>query len=139
MESLYRYDGTGRVAGIEHRNGKGIPEAFAYEYVLKTAKTVERALERLEITYKVLSGKTDGLKRYLDEVAEMMRNACRSGPEYRLCFEGAGYYLDEGTELVFKIVDDAGESVSYARRLGDAAADGLDGVRDASRYVDEVV
>ena len=109
------------------------------ETVLKAVKTGEKVLDRLEITYKALSGKTEELKRYLDEVAEMMRNACRSGPEYRLCFEGGGYYLDEGTELFFKIVDDAGDSVSYTRRLGDAAEDGLDNALDVTRYVDEVI
>jgi len=69
----------------------------------------------------------------------MIRNASLSaGPEYRLCFEGTGYYLDDGTELFFKIVDDAGDSVSYTRRVGDAA-DAVDDVRDAAGYLDEVV
>jgi len=72
-------------------------------------------------------------------VAEMIRNASLSaGPEYRLCFEGTGYYLDDGTELFFKIVDDAGDSVSYTRRVGDAT-DAVDDVRDAAGYLDEVV
>ena len=50
------------------------------EAVLKIGKTGGKALDRLEITYKALSGKTADLKKY----------------------------LDDGTELFFKIVDDTG-------------------------------
>lgn len=52
------------------------------EAALKIGKTGAKALDRLEITYKALSGQTADLKRYLNEVAENMRNASLSfGPQ----------------------------------------------------------